>query len=408
MSVLDRPIPHLRRSKLLMGLTALGLLGAGVGWWYDPHSFYFSYLVAWFFALTIVLGMMFFVLLQHVTDAGWSVVVRRPAEQFLSAIPLMAVLAIPLVIAAFHSELFKWTATPTPHEAVEKAAYLNLPFLMVRLVFYFAVFFTIARIMRGKSLAQDVSGDPQLSWSMRRLSAPGFVIYALSFTFLCFDWIMSLQYEWFSTIFGVYVWSGSAVAALGMLSIFVVKMSRRSLRGKVDETTIHDLGKLLFAFAVFWAYIAFSQFFLIWYANIPEETSFFLVRWVGPWKILSVLLLFIRFVLPFVILMSALTKRRPRILVGMSVVLLLGHYLDLYWLIMPNRSADGLGKTMWIDAACLLGVGGLMLLKVIRAINGSSPFPLKDPRLHESLSHGHGGHHGDSGEHGALEDAAHA
>jgi len=389
MSVLDRPIPNLRTPKLLMGLTALGLLGAGVGWWVDAHSFYFAYLTAWMFALSLVLGMLFFVMLQHVTDAGWSVVVRRPAEQFLSAIPLLAILSIPLILGAVRGELFEWTHVPAPHGLHEKAAYLNLPFFFARQVLYFVIFFTLARIMRGKSLKQDVTGDESLSWSMRRFSAPGFVVYALAFTFLCFDWIMSLQYEWFSTIFGVYVWSGSAVAALAMLSIVVVQMSRRSLKDKVSRSTIHDLGKLLFAFAVFWSYIAFSQFFLIWYANIPEETSFFIARWMGPWKILSILLVLIRFVLPFVILMSAITKRHPRVLVGMSLVLIFGHYLDLYWLIMPNAQKDAIGKTMWIDAACLLGVGGLVLLKAIRAINGASAYPLRDPRLHEAEPHGH-------------------
>ncbi len=385
----NKQLPHLRTPKWLLGLTALGLIGCAVGWWHDAHAFYFGYLTAWFFALSIVLGLMFFVMLQHVTDAGWSVVVRRPAEQFLATLPVLYVLAIPLVIGALNGGLFEWTHQPAPHGLAEKSSYLNLPFLLTRLVLYFAVFGFLACTMRGKSIKQDTTGDEQLSWSMRRRSAPGLLIYALCFTFICFDWIMSLQFEWFSTIFGVYVWSGSVVAALSILCITVVQMTKHSLKGKVDQETFHSLGKLLFAFVVFWAYIAFSQFFLIWYANLPEETSFFLTRWQGPFKILSVLLIVIRFVLPFLLMMSAILKRQPRMLVFMGLVLLAGHYLDLYWLIMPNRSMDGLGKVMWIDVSALLGVGGLVLTVAIRAINGASPYPTKDPRLAEAKSHGH-------------------
>ena len=223
------------------------------------------------------------------------------------------------------------------------------------------------------------------------------VLYALTFTFASFDWIMTLQWQWFSTIFGVYVWSGAVCAGLAAISLLTLALARGPLKQYVGSDTIHDLGKLLFAFCVFWAYIAFSQYFLVWYANIPEETIWFLQRWTGitetndsNWWITSTLLPMGRFVLPFFVLMSAHAKRHPRTLATISVLTLLSAWLDVYWMVMPAHSPAGPPLAwLWIDLSAMALIVGLCGAVSLRALRSSPLYPMMDPRLVEALSAQH-------------------
>lgn len=387
-----------RLDKLLPVLAGAGLLGSLAGAAVALEHTLFAYLVAFLFALTIVLGLLFFVMIHHLVDAGWSTVVRRPAEQFLAAIPVLAVLLLPVLLGM--GTLYKWTQESEHSNPLYqvKSPFLNVPFFLVRAAIYFLVWGFLARAMRGKSLAQDESGDPNLSLSMRRTSAPGMYLYAFSVSFAGIDWAMTLDYHWFSTMYGVYIFSGGTAAALATLSIVCVWLVCGPLKGKLGDAQFHDLGKLLFAFCCFWAYIAFSQFFLIWYANLPEETGWMLTRWNGPWKAVTAFLALGMFVAPFLILMPAARKRHFPTLVGMSCVVLFAHYIDLYWLVMPAAHPDHLPLGLvWIELSTLLLVVGVVGLAVLRALKRHALYPVKDPRLHEALSaaHGHGHGHGD-------------
>ena len=353
--------------------------------------FFHAYLVNFAYFLSISLGALFFVALHHVSRAGWSVAVRRLAEIFLGNLVLLALLFLPILLAmvAGNHSLYRWT-DPQQVAASEllrhKAPWLNVWFFAVRAVFYFVAWTLLARFFFRRSLEQDRSGDPRLTLQMERGSGPALLVFAGTLTFAAFDWLMSLEPTWFSTIFGVYYFSGAAVgflAALVLAALAVQKSGR--LTGTITTEHYHDLGKLLFGFVVWWGYIAFSQYMLIWYGNIPEETVYYLKRQTGPWAIVSIVLLFGHLLIPFLGLLSREVKRRRLLLGFWAVWLLVFHWLDMYWLVMPNLDAERLPLGP-IDLCLLVGIGGLYLAGVLTAAGDRPLVPLKDPRLGESLA----------------------
>ncbi|MBI5869273.1 MAG: quinol:cytochrome C oxidoreductase [candidate division Zixibacteria bacterium] len=359
----------------------MGLLSPDGG-----ESFATAYLTAFVFFLTLALGALFFVLLQHVTGAGWGVVVRRPAEAIAGVFPLFAVLSIPLLLN-LHS-LYPWTGAEAAgdHVLAGKAAYLNVPFFLIRWIAYFGIWSLMAAYFRRTSARQDSSGDPALTIKMERLSAPGMVVFALTATFFSFDVLMSRDPHWYSTIYGVYLFSGSVVGFCALLPLLTMSLQRWGrIQHAVTREHYHDLGKLTFAFVVFWAYIAFSQFMLMWYSNIPEETSWYLRRLSGPWSGFSLILLLGHFVIPFWLLISRGVKRRPATLALAASWVLLMHLLDVYWLTMPESSPSSLGFSL-MHVLCLVGVGALMIAAVTYNLSRNALIPVRDPRLDESLS----------------------
>jgi hypothetical protein len=353
--------------------------------------FFHAYLVDFAFFLSISLGALFFVALHHVSRAGWSVAVRRLAEIFLGNLVLLAVLFLPILLAmvAGNHSLYRWT-DPRQVAASEllrhKAPWLNVWFFAGRAVFYFVAWTLLARFFFRRSLEQDRSGDPQLTLQMERASGPALLVFAGTLTFAAFDWLMSLEPTWFSTIFGVYYFSGAAVGFLAALVLAALAVQTNGrLTGTITTEHYHDLGKLLFGFVVWWGYIAFSQYVLIWYGNIPEETVYYLKRQTGPWAIVSLVLLFGHLLIPFLGLLSREVKRRRLLLGFWAVWLLAFHWLDMYWLVMPNLDADRLPLGP-IDLCLLVGIGGLYLAGVLTAAGDRPLVPLKDPRLGESLA----------------------
>jgi hypothetical protein len=286
-------------------------------------------------------------------------------------------------------DLYHWThleAVASDTLLQGKQPYLNETFFYLRAAIYLVVWSLLAWWFRKRSLQQDESGDPALTKKLQVASGPAIVAYALTVTFAAFDWIMSLDPHWYSTIFGVYYFSGAVVGIFALLTLLVAAMDRAGLLG--DAVTVehfHDLGKLLFAFIAFWAYIAFSQYFLIWYANIPEETLWFLHRWEGKWQEASVLLGLGHFVVPFFFLLPRTIKRNTRALVIAAVWMLAMHYLDIYWLVMPTLHHHGAHFSA-LDITTLLVVGGVFLAGLGWLMRRGALVPLKDPRLGESLS----------------------
>ena len=308
--------------------------------------------------------------------------------------------------------LYGWVGS-TSALAQAKAPFLNVPFFIVRVGLYFACWLLIGRIFRGGSLRQDETGDPGITLRLRRLSAPGLIVYALTLSFAAIDWLMSLDYHWFSTIFGVYVWSGATVSSLALLGAVVVWLRRGPLHNQVTNKCVHDLGKWVFAFSVFWAYIAFSQYFLMWYANIPEETAWMIRRWTGEsgastWWVVSTLMPIALFVVPFALLMSAHTKRRAAVFVPVCGIVLLGHYFDCYWLVMPTLYTEGPAwGLIWIDLGTLALVAGASGWFVLRAMGQAALYPVKDPRLAEALVDDHQHDHDDGEDSAASQPNGH-
>jgi len=381
-------LPLATSTRLKTVAIVIALIGTGlsaVSFVSDPKSFYFSYLVGFFFWLTVALGGLFFVLIHYLTRAGWSVVIRRSAEAIASTLPYFALLFVP-VLLGIH-QLFPWSnLNPTNTSIVAaKVGYLNVTFFCIRAIFYFAVWSFLALHTRGLSREQDYTGEASLTRRLQAISAPSILLFALTITFAGFDWVMSLDPEWYSTIFGVYIFSGSTVSIFATLALIALALRKVENVGEVITIEhTHDLGKYLFGFTVFWAYIGFSQFMLIWYANIPEETIFYQHRFHGGWESLSWMVLFGCFIIPFLLLLPRGSKRNGLALSLLAIWQLLFHLVDIFWLIAPNRSHE---RTVTLgDLGAVLLIGGIFAWLVIRTLTQQALIPVKDPRLAESLA----------------------
>jgi len=345
-----------------------------------------SYLISFAYFLSLSLGALFFVLLQHVTRAGWSVTVRRIAEGLAANVVVLALLVVPIVYGMGH--LYHWSHPGVAdHDAIlaGKVGFLNPTFFTIRIVLYFTIWIALSWFMFRTSTKQDESRDPQATLRMERFGAPGMILFALSANFAAFDLLMSLDPHWFSTIFGVYYFASSVVIFFAMMAMILVALqSSGRLTRVVTIEHYHDIGKFLFAFVVFWAYIAFSQYMLIWYGNLPEETGWFLKRQTEAWVPVSLALLFGHFVLPFFALISRHVKRRPRLLAVGALWMAAMHYLDLYWLAMPELSTDPVFGL--VDILIFLGIGGVFVAGFTLRMRRHSLIPDGDPRLNESIA----------------------
>ena len=326
----------------------LALMGT-VEW----HAFWKSWLQTWIFVLEIALGGLFFVFVQHLTRAGWSVAVRRPAEVLASNLNWLWIGFVPIAILFFtgHANmLFPWAdlaalAAVAPEEAhlvEKKTAYLNTPFFLIRAAAYFVIWAFLATWFLRSSIRQGSQQGDGPTRAMQKMAAPAALLFGVSISFAAFDWIMSLSPGWFSTMFGVYFFAGTATCGFATLIITCILLQRNGLMVNViTNEHYQDMGKLLFAFGmVFWAYIGFSQYMLIWYANIPEETGWFLARQFGDWGWFSLWLLFGHFCIPFVFLISKHPKRNWRTLLFAALWMLFFGWFDTYWLVMPEIPHD--------------------------------------------------------------------
>jgi len=351
------------------------------------YHFYSSYLISFIYLLTLSLGALFLILIFHLTRAGWSVVVRRIVEHFMQNIGLLGLLFIPI---AFGMEaLFEWTHVTLilkDHLIQAKTPYLNVPFFLIRAGLYFGIWIVLSRRFFKWSVQQDESGDPDLTARSQKQSTYGVLLFALTISFASFDWIMSLSPHWYSTIFGLYVFAGSVVCALCATSAMALFFRRYGVLSEIITVEhFHDLGKLIYGFVIFWAYIGFSQYFLIWYANIPEETEWFLLRNVGSWHSLSLLLAVGHFAIPLVLFMSRHMKRNLLFHFVMVKWILLMHFVDVFWMIMPTFRPDGF-DLQWLDISVYLTLAGLFFGVMFVRMKKYCLYPIKDPRLEESLN----------------------
>lgn len=368
---------------LILGI--IGLVLTAVGYFVDKAQFFHSYLVAFFFWLSIGLGGLFFTMLHHLVGAKWSIVVRRLSENIMLCIPIMVIFMIPVLLGI--KELFHWShpeLVATDHLLQAKAPYLNTTFFIIRAAGYFLIWILLARYLYKLSVVQDSGHDASIFKKMRTVSAPGMILFALTTTFAAFDWLMSLDAHWYSTIFGVYIFSGGFLATLAYLMRTVLYLDGTGvMRTTITKEHWHDLGKLMFAFTVFWGYMAFSQYFLIWYGNIPEETLWFLHRWEHGWQYISLLIVFGHFAIPFFILFPFGTKRNSAVMKIMTIWILLMHWVDLYWVIMPSLHGHGVHFS-WIDLAPMLGIGGIFVWFFWSRVKATAILPVGDPGLKES------------------------
>ena len=372
------------------GLAGLILLGATfAGMTTDPRQTMFSYLVAFAYWTGLALGALVLLMIMHAFKAKWVTVLRRAIETIPLVLPLMALLFLPIVVGIKH--LYIWVEPPADlgREALKllahKQPYLNVTAFVVRTVIYFALCIFLSQRLYGWSTKQDKTGEINLTRRQRSLAAGGLPFIALAFSFAAFDWLMSLNPLWFSTIFGVYYFAGSFVSVLALLAVASDLSRGKDLFGNVlSAEHTHNIGKLMLAFTCFWAYIGFSQLLLIWIANLPEEVPFFIVRFKAEWAWVGVFLIVGHFFLPFGALLSRSLKRDRRRLAAVGVWILLVHYLDLYWLVMPTLHPEGFSMH-WTSITAFLGIGLLAVAFVMWRARGQFTVPVRDPYLGDSL-----------------------
>jgi hypothetical protein len=361
----------------LLGCIALGLN--------NPKQFAFSWLFAFTFLLTIFIGSLFWILVHHGIDVEWSVGVRRQMENLTSLFPVLALFFIPFIFVA--PLLWKWMVIPhgSNHVLVEKSAYLNLPFFWMRAAFYF-LFFSLASLwLRKLSVAQDNDGDPKYTVMARKVTFASLPFFGVCLTFAAVDWLMGLDFKWVSTMWGVYIFAGSALSSLCVILLIITALrSVGYLEGIVSERHYALIGQLMTAFTVFWAYIGFDQYMLIWYANIPEETTYFLRRNTESWCILNIILVLGHFLVPFLLLLFRNPKKRPAYLCGIACWILLMHLLDIYIIVLPMMHPAGFHPS-FLDLLSLIAIGTALAAVFLKRLGDVPLWPLRDPRLKDSI-----------------------
>ncbi len=374
-------------NRLSFAAIGVGIIAFIIGLATDPQRAWANYLVGYFYWFSMSLGGVFFVALQHISGAPWSIPVRRIAASFVSYLPVSLLLFLVLLFGIHH--LYEWTdaATVAADPILEgKSGYLNTPFVVVRSLALYLVGIGAGWWMLHNERQQDLDG--KVSWSKLniRISAPFILIFAWLYSFVSVDLMMSLSPHWFSTVFGVYCWSGLFCAMLAMLMLWVIGLrSRGCLEGFVTLEHYHGIGKFMFAFAVFWAYIAFSQYMLIWYANLPEEITYMMARLTPSWEPVSMLLMVGRFGVPFLLLIAQGPKRRNGWMMFMSIWFLLMQWVDVYWMVFPSfYKAPVFG---WMEIAIFAGFAGTFMLCVGKMLSRMPVVAYHDPQIAEGVAH---------------------
>ena len=373
-------------NKIGMVLLAVGLVLVVFSYFVDHTRSAFNNLVLLMFLTSIGLGSLFLVALEYVGGAVWSTPFRRISEFLAAILIIIPIIAIPVYLNLH--DIFHWTHTEAvANDAVlkGKSSYLNETFFTVRVIFFFAIWLLFYFVIIKNSKKQDETKDQKLTSRNIKFSAVFMPVFALTITFAAIDWIMSLNPHWFSTIFGVYYFTGTLLAALAAATYIIIKLDEKGLLVKgLKQDHYYSLGALMFAFTNFWAYIAFSQFMLIWYANLPEETIFFMDRFQGSWMYISVGLIFIRFVIPYAGLLSQPSKMSGKNLKFFALWILFAHFYDLYWLIMPNFSKDGF-VFGWIEIGYILVALGIVILVFKTKAKKENMVAIGDPKLQRGL-----------------------
>jgi len=359
----------------------IGLLGAIT----NSKQFGYSYLLAFMFFVSIALGGLFLTILHHLFDANWSVATRRLTEHLAWLLPVMAVLFIPIALLA--KEIYPWMKLDphADHPLGAKQPLFTMGGFILMAVFVFAVWTWLAWNLRRHSLAQDKTGAAVHTYAMRFHSAYGIFAFAVTLTLGVIFWVKALEHQWYSTMYGVYFFAESTWTTVATLWVLTNVLTRTGhLKGITTPNTMHSLGLLWFAFTVFYAYVHFSQYFLQWNANLPEETFFYIRRQVGSWWHICLVIIFGHFLLPFLLLLRIDAKRNPTVIVPLVIWAWLMHYCDMSFNIMPVFHKEGF-VVHWMDIGCLAFVGGVLAMVFLRYLKAHPAYPVKDPRLGESL-----------------------
>jgi len=367
-------------------LFIVGAVWSAAAFFADPLRAKFNYLVAFTFLASMAVGSLFWIAIEYIAGADWSTPIRRIPEFFGSLLWFVAIAAIPVIL--FSHDLYHWTHVETVASdtiLAGKSGYLNEPFFIFRMFVVVGIWLAFYFFISRNSQNQDKSGDQKLTKINIRLSAAFILLFAFTITIAGIDWIMSLEPHFFSTMFGVYYFSGTVLAGISIITYATVKLNESGyLHPAMSNDTYYSLGALMFAFNIFWAYIAFSQYMLIWYANLPEETFWFIERMNNGWDMMALGLILFHFVIPFLVLLPRSVKTNPKTLKVMSIWLLLAHYYDLYFLIMPTYSPKAF-IFGWMEIGFILVPFGLAIFVIGWQSRKKNLVPVRDPKLERGL-----------------------
>jgi hypothetical protein len=380
-------LPGMR--QLGMILIVLGLVLTGVGFAISGlERFYQAYLVAYTFWAGLVLGSLALLMVQHLSGGAWGVVLRRPLEAAVRTLPVMAVLFLPIAFGM--QSIYEWARPEAANDPIiqAKVLYLNTPFFLIRQALYFAIWSGIGLLLSKWSAEHDRTGDPVLLKKLSILSGGGLLVYGLTVTFAMVDWTMSVNPHWFSTIWGMLYAVGQGLSALAFgITVLVLLSQTPPLDKVITEHHLHDLGKLLFAFLMLWAYLTFSQFLIIYVANLPEEIPHYLTRWDHGWQWVTYTIIVLHFILPYSLLLSRGLKRTPRKLQVIAIWIICARVIDYYWHVAPEFHHDGGLSLNLLDVALPLALGGIFLSMFVSQLRSRPLLPLNDPGLEKALTH---------------------
>jgi len=377
----------LRRNALIAGV--VGLVPTVAGAFLSPQQFYRSYLVAFLFWLGVALGSLGILALHHLTGGAWGLMIRRILEAAARTSPVFAILFLPVFLGRGH--LFPWAdaaKVAASHVLTHRQGYWQVPFFLGRAAFYFLVFWAVSALLSSFSKRQDETADPALVRKMQFVAGPGLMAYAVTSTFAAFDWLMSLNDRWFSSLYGVWFMEGQVLSALAFVILVTLFLSSRApMEGVYQPRHFHDYGKLLLAFTMLWAYLSVSQFLIIWSGNLPEEITWYKGRIEGSWAAFSLILVFLHFVAPFVLLLSANLKKDVKRLSIVASLLFVMRWVDLYWQAAPAFWPAF--HMSWLDVTSTLAIGGIWVWLFVGQLQKRPLLPVNDPQLPQALAHAH-------------------
>jgi hypothetical protein len=386
--ITDAPVlGRFQQRALVIG--GVGLLAGAIGAVANVDQFLRSWLIGFLFCLGMTLGSLGLLMIQHLSGGQWGLVSRRVFEAASRTLPIVGLFFIPVLLGL--PTIFEWARPEAAQNEIihAKAAYLNKGFFIVRAVVYFA-FWILCSVLLNRWSAEQDRGEgitPADSVRFRKISAPGLLFLVLTVTFASVDWVMSLDPEWFSTIFGLLTVTGYGLSAIA-LTVVVLSMltTTEPFVGVLTPRHFHDLGKLLLAFVMLWAYLSFSQFLIIWSGNLPEEIPWFVRRLNAPWGAVSILLLVGHFTLPFLLLLSRDLKRHSGLLAKVAMFVVAMRMVDAIWLVAPEFRTTGF-PIHWMDIAVPVGLAGVWLFVFARNLRSRALMPLNDPYFKEAFAH---------------------
>jgi hypothetical protein len=373
--------------SLIVGLVGVVLACSAAVW--NPVLFFRAYLIAFCFLLSLGAGSLAILMLQHLTGGGWGLMLRRFLESGTRTLPLLAIFAIPVLVGVTQG-LYPWTKDAEIEALGNKVTfYLNPPFFMIRIAFYFGVWLILALLLNRLSRQEDATGNPVIPARFRIISAPGLILYALTMSFAGIDLGMSLMPHWFSTMYPPLWAFGQILTAYAFAILAMITLSDTSpIRERLKRTDLRDLGSLLLAFTMIWMYLSFSQFLLVWTGNLKEEVPYYLARMYDGWELVAIALLLLHFVLPFILLLSTDVKRNRRTLAMVAALLVVMRFVEMFWVLAPSFDSDNPPMLALWSLVTLIGLGGVWLAFYLWQLQRMPLLPTRDYRLEVPPHHG--------------------